>query len=222
MAWLLSASAEEASLAAVVAAPACPSSVKALALPPGVEASRLQGSHLIVVLKGARRILRMNQGKLLETKDGPACWPIGLGFAPTGTKAVEGDGRTPEGLYATSDKPWSQYYAAIAVHYPGPHDLEEAIQTGRLDAATADSVRAAHQRGEKPPHEPHSVAHRRQPGNKGAEGIEDGSVCDVPDGKEQSGCDGDHTCGHNVSHRPGATNWCCHNRAFPTNGWGTG
>ena len=151
MAWLLSASAEEASLAAVVAAPACPSSVKALALPPGVEASRLQGSHLIVVLKGARRILRMNQGKLLETKDGPACWPIGLGFAPTGTKAVEGDGRTPEGLYATSDKPWSQYYAAIAVHYPGPHDLEEAIQAGRLDAATADSVRAAHQRGEKPP-----------------------------------------------------------------------
>ena len=32
-----------------------------------------------------------------------------LGFSPTGHKEVQGDGKTPEGWYRASDKPWSTF-----------------------------------------------------------------------------------------------------------------
>ena len=139
--------------AAAVAPPPdpCPATVEALAAryPTQVDLTdaRLRERGLIVVQKGARRLQRFDGGQQVDG----ACWRVGLGFTPEGHKLIEGDGRTPEGWYRTSDKPWSQWYAAIAVHYPGAEDAQAAEADGRIDAATRRSIDSALRRGEKPP-----------------------------------------------------------------------
>ena len=130
---------------------ACPGSIGALKLPATLAPDRLNSKHLIVVLKGARRIFRTANGHILHTPDGPACWPIGLGFSPDGHKRTEGDGKTPEGLYSTSDKPWSQHYAAIAVHYPGAADAAAAVNDSRISAAVGGHIQRALDADKKPP-----------------------------------------------------------------------
>lgn len=108
---------------------------------------RLSTGGLIVIRKAERRILHFSDGDLLDD----SCWPIGLGFSPEHHKRQEGDGRTPEGWYRTSDKPWSQYYSAIAIHYPNEADALAAEEDGRIDAATRQRIVHALQRGDKPP-----------------------------------------------------------------------
>lgn len=135
--------------------PVCVDSVEGLPLPAQIQASdpRLRTDHLIVIRKEARRIQRFHRGQVatVDTLDGaPSCWSIGLGFAPQGHKYREGDGRTPEGWYRTSDKPWSQYYGAIAVHYPNAQDAEAGRVQQRIDAATAQSMQRALGAGKKP------------------------------------------------------------------------
>ena len=113
---------------------------------------RLLDEHLIVVAKSARRIMRYSQGSLLRDKDGrPLCFKMGLGFAPTGHKQQEGDGRTPEGWYRTSDKPTSQFYGAIAVHYPNEQDAALGVQSGRITAGQQAVIARALQGNTKPP-----------------------------------------------------------------------
>ena len=75
------------------------------------------------------------------------CRRVGLGFSPQGHKQVEGDGKTPEGWYRTSDKPWSSFDNAIAVHYPNAVDARRAVADGRIGKKTRDTiVRASKQR----------------------------------------------------------------------------
>jgi len=133
--------------------PACPSSVAALKLPDGIQAQdpRLSAKHLIVVAKKSRRVFLFRNGKLLHIGGNPACWRAGLGPEPTGHKRVEGDGKTPEGWYRTSDKPWSQWYAAIAVHYPNQADASAALDAKRISATTKAAIQRAIKAGQKPP-----------------------------------------------------------------------
>lgn len=109
--------------------------------------ARLQGSDLIVVRKSAREVLHYEGGALSHN----GCWAAGLGFAPEGHKLRQGDGRTPEGWYRTSDKPWSQFYGAIAVHYPNAEDAAAAQAAGDITASTAAGISRAIARGAKPP-----------------------------------------------------------------------
>jgi hypothetical protein len=134
------------------AAQPCVQTVADLALPPGTAADdpRLQGAHLIVVRKAKRRLTLFAQGKAVVLDGTPACWRVGLGPAPRGHKYRQGDGRTPEGWYRTSDKPWSQYYGAIAIHYPNAHDAEAGRVQGTIDAPTARAMQAALKRDRKP------------------------------------------------------------------------
>ena len=131
-------------------APSCPQTTAALAAqyPDRLRADdpRLVGESLIVVRKAARRVILYSAGEQASA----ACWQMGLGFTPAGHKQVEGDGKTPEGFYATSDKPWSQFYGAIAVHYPNAEDAEAALADGRINAATERGLKASLRRGEKP------------------------------------------------------------------------
>ena len=130
--------------------PACPSTVESLA---GIDPddSRLRGEHLIVVVKSARRIMRFRNGALMRTDGSAACWTMGLGPTPVGHKLREGDGKTPEGWYRTSDKPWSQWYAAIAVHYPNRRDADAARADGRLTVDQASQTVRALAANRKPP-----------------------------------------------------------------------
>ena len=87
---------------------------------------RLREPMLLVAHKSARRLMLVQHGR---TRD---CVAMGLGFAPQGHKRQEGDGRTPEGWYRTSDKPWSDFPGAIAIHYPNESDAGIARSDGRL------------------------------------------------------------------------------------------
>jgi hypothetical protein len=68
------------------------------------------------------------------------CFRVGLGFDPQGHKQVEGDGRTPVGWYATSDKPWSSFAGAIAIHYPNAVDARRAHRSGRISRGVRDQI----------------------------------------------------------------------------------
>jgi murein L,D-transpeptidase YafK len=55
-----------------------------------------------------------------------------LGFAPTGHKEVEGDGRTPEGAYFIDRKnPNSSFYLSIGISYPNAADRARARAMGK-------------------------------------------------------------------------------------------
>ena len=106
---------------------------------------RWEANHLVVVRKAARRVLLFASGEQV------GCWSAGLGFAPEGHKTREGDGRTPEGWYRTSDKPTSRYYHAIAVHYPNLVDATRGVADGRIDADTQRQIESALASDRKPP-----------------------------------------------------------------------
>jgi L,D-transpeptidase-like protein len=106
---------------------------------------RLRRSALVVVSKRARRLMLYDRGHAV------ACYRVALGFAPEGHKLVQGDGRTPEGWYRTSDKPWSSFENAIAIHYPNAGDAREAADDGRITPRTRDTIALAIDRGRVPP-----------------------------------------------------------------------
>lgn len=95
---------------------------------------RLRAPVVLVAHKSARRLIFFAHG------EAQGCWPMGLGFDPRGHKQHEGDGRTPEGWYRTSDKPWSDFPGAIAVHYPNRDDATTAWRAGRLPPPILDQV----------------------------------------------------------------------------------
>jgi murein L,D-transpeptidase YafK len=130
----------------------CPGSVGTLKVLVGGETQdpRLHGKHLIVVAKKSRRIFLFRNGRLLHVDGKPACWRAGLGPEPTGHKLVEGDGKTPEGWYRTSDKPWSQWYAALAIHYPNQADATVALEAKRISTLTQSAIQQAIAADKKP------------------------------------------------------------------------
>lgn len=95
---------------------------------------RLRAPAVLVAHKSGRRLMLFAEGSLR------GCWAMGLGFDPRGHKQHEGDGRTPEGWYRTSDKPWSDFAGAIAVHYPNDDDAAVALADGRLAAPEHEVV----------------------------------------------------------------------------------
>ncbi len=131
----------------------CVDKVSELHLGLGIDAvdARLQGPSLIVVHKAKRHIQRFHKGVALKLDhDQPACWRVGLGPSPEGHKYRRGDGRTPEGWYRTSDKPWSQFYGAIAIHYPNARDAQAGRVQGRIPMREEREMRAALTKDKKP------------------------------------------------------------------------
>lgn len=110
--------------------------------------------HLIVVRKGARSLQHFTAGAPAKAADGAArCWRVGLGFTPEGHKEREGDGKTPEGWYRTTDKPESTFDQAISVHYPNSADADAGLSRGTITAETARQIKAADKAGRRPPQE---------------------------------------------------------------------
>ena len=80
----------------------------------------------VLVEKAARRLTLLREGRVLAT------YPVSLGFAPVGQKAREGDGRTPEGLYAIAYRnPRSVAHLSLKVSYPTPEQAAVAAAEGR-------------------------------------------------------------------------------------------
>ncbi|MBN9886058.1 L,D-transpeptidase family protein [Salipiger abyssi] len=80
----------------------------------------------IVVQKSQRRMFLLHNQEVLKAYD------IGLGFAPEGHKQIEGDGRTPEGMYFIDRRnPNSNYHLSIGISYPNPADRAFAETLGK-------------------------------------------------------------------------------------------
>ena len=54
-----------------------------------------------------------------------------LGFAPSGHKEQEGDGRTPEGAYRINRRnPYSRFHLSLGISYPNSNDIAKARAMG--------------------------------------------------------------------------------------------
>lgn len=79
----------------------------------------------IVVLKSHRIMFLMKEGNIVKT------YRISLGKNPEGHKSVEGDKRTPEGLYFIEYKKVdSKFYKALKISYPNEQDRLKASNLG--------------------------------------------------------------------------------------------
>lgn len=80
----------------------------------------------ILVEKSARKMHVFQGDSLLKSYD------IALGFSPEGHKEMEGDGKTPEGVYHIDGKnPNSAYFLNLGISYPNPNDRAYAKQIGK-------------------------------------------------------------------------------------------
>ena len=80
----------------------------------------------VVVNKEDRRMYLMHHDKVLKDYD------IKLGFAPVGHKEIEGDGRTPEGLYTIDRRnPNSRFHLSLGISYPNEQDIAHAAAMGK-------------------------------------------------------------------------------------------
>ncbi|MGH1369664.1 MAG: L,D-transpeptidase family protein [Maritimibacter sp.] len=79
----------------------------------------------VLVEKGARRMTVYREGKAVKT------YRIALGFAPIGDKVIEGDGRTPEGVFRVNRRnPQSSFHLSLGINYPQPDDIARARAGG--------------------------------------------------------------------------------------------
>lgn len=84
-----------------------------------------QRADRVEVSKAARRLELWRGPRLL------AAYRVALGFAPTGRKEREGDGRTPEGCYAIDARnPKSSFHLSLRVSYPDANDKARAASLG--------------------------------------------------------------------------------------------
>ena len=94
--------------------------------------------HYIVVHKSARNVALCNAGSLVSNHE------AGLGFAPTGDKVEQGDGKTPEGVfYVANTLPNSSYYKAFLISYPDKADATRGLTAGLISSTEKSQIDSA-------------------------------------------------------------------------------
>ena len=74
----------------------------------------------MVINKKDRELLVFNKNNKLLKK-----YNVALGFEPNGKKEIQGDGKTPEGIYYINEKkPNSVAYKNLGISYPNSDDLK--------------------------------------------------------------------------------------------------
>lgn len=91
------------------------------------KAAPLRGTvNRLVVNKSKRELLALDNNKKLLKR-----YRIALGSNPVGHKQIQGDGKTPEGVYVINDKnPNSIAYKNLGISYPNDADSQHAMQLG--------------------------------------------------------------------------------------------
>ncbi|MTH77526.1 L,D-transpeptidase family protein [Paracoccus aestuariivivens] len=80
----------------------------------------------VLVQKSDRKMYLLSGNRALKVYD------IGLGNEPIGHKQIEGDGKTPEGMYFIDRRnPDSKYHLSIGVSYPDVVDQATAAALGQ-------------------------------------------------------------------------------------------
>jgi len=99
----------------------------------------------IEVLKSKRQLILYSGDRIVKT------YRIGLGFTPEGSKARQGDGRTPEGsYYVCSKNPKSQYFLSLGLSYPNEADASRGLKEGLINRIQFQQITAAIKRGGVP------------------------------------------------------------------------
>jgi murein L,D-transpeptidase YafK len=94
---------------------------------PAMELARATDSPVdrIIVEKSKRTMRLLKQDKEVRT------YKIALGRDPVGPKVMQGDNRTPEGVYYVDYKVRNSiYHRALHLSYPNPDDVERAKSLG--------------------------------------------------------------------------------------------
>lgn len=79
----------------------------------------------ILIVKSTRTMTLYSGNKVLRT------YKVALGTVPVGPKRVEGDHKTPEGIYTIDAKnPQSQFHLSLHISYPDATDRERAHKLG--------------------------------------------------------------------------------------------
>jgi murein L,D-transpeptidase YafK len=82
-------------------------------------------ADLVEVFKSERRMELKREGQVLRY------YRVALGFAPERHKEREGDGRTPEGVYAIDARnPRSSFHLSLRISFPDTRDKAHAEQLG--------------------------------------------------------------------------------------------
>ena len=85
----------------------------------------LHQADRIIVDKSDRRMWLLKEGEIIRS------YHVNLGFAPVGDKKVQGDGRTPEGVYRIDRRnPRSRFHLSLGISYPNRRDIAEARAMG--------------------------------------------------------------------------------------------
>lgn len=100
----------------------------------------------LVVRKSDRSLDLYDSGKLLKT------YSIVLGSSPAGDKAVEGDGRTPEGMfYVFTKNPRSQFHLSLGISYPSTDDAARGLAEQLITQKQHDDIEKAIASRKMPP-----------------------------------------------------------------------
>lgn len=79
----------------------------------------------VQIKKGEKKLYLFHNDEIVRAYD------VDLGFAPSGHKTQQGDGRTPEGLYHIDRRnPKSKFYRSIGISYPNAQDKAQANKRG--------------------------------------------------------------------------------------------
>ncbi len=97
-------------------------------------------------------ISKSNRSLEYKTADVSRKFRIGLGTAPTGRKEIQGDRRTPEGVYSITHKnPKSQFYLSLGISYPNVDDARAGLAAGLISRDEYSQIENAIGRGKLPP-----------------------------------------------------------------------
>ena len=89
-----------------------------------------------LIVKKSERRLEVYDGRNLVK-----AYPIALGSNPAGDKEVEGDAKTPEGLfYIFTKNPESKFHLSLGVSYPSKDDAERGFAKGLITKGQRDDI----------------------------------------------------------------------------------
>ncbi len=92
----------------------------------------------IVIRKAARKLEVYDGKKLIKT------YGVMLGFAPTGDKDAEGDGRTPEGeFYVFTKNAESRFHLSLGISYPSIDDAKRGLKAELITKPEHDEIAKA-------------------------------------------------------------------------------
>ena len=100
----------------------------------------------IIIKKTQRSLEVYDDGKLVKA------FKVVLGFAPTGDKEIEGDGKTPEGeFYVFTKNSESRFHVSLGLSYPSTGDAERGLAAGLISKNERDEIVSAIDEKKMPP-----------------------------------------------------------------------